>query len=445
MDIHPYISIILLMTFIIIDAVLYAFSSALANVNEAVIAKKCEEGDKRAKALQKLIDNPSGLSSTLDITVFISNVAVGGYILGALSRAVERLAKFHSVWIVFAVAAVMLLFLLVLGVLVPKRVGMKHPEKTLYKLCRAAGFLIGILRPAAFFVTKAANLVLRLFGINPNEDFENVTEEEIITMVNEGQEKGVLEAEEAEMITNIFEFGDKEAHDVMIHRSNITGIDENTSLEEAFEIMLNNSFSRYPVYREDIDHIVGMLHLRDAMIAYENDKSNETPIKDIGNLMRDAYFVPETRNIDALFKEMQAKKIQFAIVVDEYGQTSGIITMEDIIEEIVGNILDEYDEEEKQIEQTSENSYEVDGLTPLDDLEDHLGITFDTEDYETLNGFMISRLHRIPADDDEGETEYQGYCFKILEVKNKVVRRVRITKSEAGKEINDGTSAETIE
>ena len=203
--------------------------------------------------------------------------------------------------------------------------------------------------------------------------------------------------------------------------------------------MLSNSFSRYPVYDEDIDHIVGMIHLRDAIVAYENDKSNETPIKDIKHLMRAAYYVPETRNVDALFKEMQAEKIQFAIVVDEYGQTSGIITMEDIIEEIVGNIMDEYDKEEKQIERTSEDSYEVDGLTLLDDLEDLLDITFDTEDYETINGFMIAQLHRLPTDDESGEVDYEGYHFKVLEAKNRVIRKVRITKNEVEEEKgNDG-------
>ena len=168
------------------------------------------------------------LSNTLDITVFITNVAVGGYILRAISRAIERATKTQSVWIIFGVAVVVIIVLLVLGVLVPKRVGMKYPEKTLYRLLSPAGLLMGLLTPVAFIVSKLSNLVLRIIGINPHEQLENVTEEEIITMVNEGQEKGVLEEGEAKMINNIFEFGDKEAHDVMVHRSNIIGIDQNT-------------------------------------------------------------------------------------------------------------------------------------------------------------------------------------------------------------------------
>lgn len=429
-DIHPYIGIVLLVLFIVIDAVLYAFQSALLNVNEAFINKKCEEHDKKAEKLQRLIDNPVIFGNVLDITVFVTNVAVGGYILGAISRAVSKAARVQSVWIAFGVAVVILILLLVAGVLVPKRIGLKYPERTLYNLCRLAGLFMIVLTPVSFVVTKLANLLLRIIGINPHEELENVTEEEIITMVNEGQEKGVLEAGEAEMITNIFEFGDKEAHDVMIHRSNIVAIEAHSSLEDAFKLMLGSSFSRYPVYEEDIDNIVGMIHLRDATVAYENDKSNETAIADIPGLLRAAYFVPETRNVDALFKEMQANKIQIALVVDEYGQTSGLITMEDIIEEIVGNIMDEYDEEEEQIEKRGEDTYEVDGLTLLEDIEDLLGIEFEDDDYETVNGFMISRLHRLLADNERGSALYKGYLFEVLEVKNKVIRKVRITKTD---------------
>lgn len=448
-DIHPYIGAALLIAFIIIDAVLYAFEAALFTVNESSIRQKEESEDdkpKVTKLLIKFLDNPALFGNTLDITVFITNVAVGGYILGAINRAVFAATQVNSLWVAFLSAVIIVTILLVLGVIVPKRVGMKYPVETLYALCKNVYLLMGLLTPVSFIVTGISHGVLRLIGINPHENLDNVTEEEIITMVNEGQEMGVLEANEAEMITNIFEFGDKEAHDVMIHRSNIVGIEMHTSLEEAFKIMLNNNYTRYPVYDEDIDHITGMIHLRDATIAYENDKSNETEIANIKGLVRDVYMVPETRNVDALFKEMQAKKIQFAVVVDEYGQTSGIITLEDIIEEIVGNIMDEYDEEEEQIEQTAENSYEVDGLTSLDDLEELLDITFDTEDFETINGFLISILHRLPAEDEQWDTDYKGFNFKILEVKNKVIRKLLITKLDIQEEVEDDSdSKETLE
>ena len=188
-DIHPYLGGILLLAFMIIDAVLYAFSSALQNVNDSFIEKKCEdENDRKAKKLQKLADNPALLSNTLDITVFITNVAVGGYILRAISRAIERATKTQSVWIIFGVAVVVIIVLLVLGVLVPKRVGMKYPEKTLYRLLSPAGLLMGLLTPVAFIVSKLSNLVLRIIGINPFEHLENVTEDEIISMVYEGQD-----------------------------------------------------------------------------------------------------------------------------------------------------------------------------------------------------------------------------------------------------------------
>ena len=372
--------------------------------------------------------------------MFITNVMVGGYIVKTLSNFIAKLTKMDSVWIVFIVAVVVLIFLIVLGVLVPKRIGMKYPEKTLYKYCKIVLIITSILIPVTFVVTSISHAILRMIGLNPNENLDNVTEEEIITMVNEGQEIGVLEAGEAEMITNIFEFGDKEAHDVMIHRSNIVAIEAQTNLEDAFKFMLDNNFSRYPIYDEVIDNIVGMLYFRDAAAAYLNDKRNDIPVSQIPNLLREAYLVPETRNVDALFKEMQAKKQQIAVVVDEYGQTSGLITMEDIIEEIVGNIQDEYDMEAEQIEKKADNSYEVDGFTLLDDLEDLLKIEFSDDDYETINGFMISMLHRLPSDDEQSEVEYGGYLFKVLEASNKVIRKVKITKLNKQEDEIDGDS-----
>ena len=431
---HPYLGIVLLIAFIFVDSILYCFRSALINVNEKLLVKNSEDNPRKAKKVKKilnLIEVPYKLENTIDITVFITNVFVGAYIIEVISKGIINLTKIQdakNVWITYAVAVVILIILIVAGVLVPKRVGLKYPEKSVLRLYGIASFLMIIFTPIVLIVTCISNLVLRLIGINPKEDLENLTEDEIITMVNEGQEQGVLEDSEVEMITNIFEFGDKQARDVMIRRSNIVAIDGNSSLEEAFKIMLSNNYSRYPVYEQDVDNIIGIIYLRDATIAYENEKSNETHVKNINKLLRKPYFIPETRNIDILFKDMQTKRSHVAIVVDEYGQTSGLITMEDIIEEIMGNILDEYDEEEELIEKTAEDSYEVDGLTLLEDIEDLLGIEFEDDEYETLNGFIISCLHRIPSENEDIEVEYSNYNFKALEVQNKVIKKIRITK-----------------
>ena len=265
--------------------------------------------------------------------------------------------------------------------------------------------------------------------MNPYQNTTDVTEEEIISMVNEGHEQGVLQASEAQMITNIFEFSDKEAKEIMTHRSNIVGIDGNMTLKECVDFMLDvGTNSRYPVYIDDIDHIIGIIHVKDAFKSVQNPANVQKPVKNIKNLYREAMFVPETRNIDSLFRGMQAIKNHMVIIIDEYGQTSGLVAMEDILEEIVGNIFDEFDEEEASVQQKGLNQYEIDGLTQLEELEELLDITFKEEEFETLSGLMVSRLDHIPEESEQFDMDYEGYNFKVLEVENKVIRKVLVTK-----------------
>lgn len=257
----------------------------------------------------------------------------------------------------------------------------------------------------------------------------NVIEDEILSMVNEGHETGVLQATEAKMINNIFEFSDKEAKDIMTNRSNIIGIDGNECLKDVVSFMLSEANSRYPVYIDNIDHIIGVLHLKDACRMLQDETKADKPVKSIKGLLRNANFIPETRKIDVLFKTMQSLKTHFVIVIDEYGQTSGVLTMEDILEEIVGNIFDEYDEEEAFIKSKGKDSYEIDGLTRLDELGDTLDIDFSDLEFETLNGLMISKLEHIPAEHEDFEMDFSGYKFKILAVENKIIKRVLVSKN----------------
>ena len=265
------------------------------------------------------------------------------------------------------------------------------------------------------------------FVKNPSVHEDDVTEEEIKSMVNEGHEQGVLLASEAEMINNIFEFGDKEAKDIMTHRKNLIVIDGNLSYNDAVSFIIENSKSRYPVYLDDIDNIIGVLHIKDAFAFAQKNEVFRTSIKDIPNLIREVDFVPETLNIHTLFKMMQAKKSHMVIVVDEYGQTSGAVAMEDILEEIVGNILDEYDKEEPDIVSRKNGTYELTGLTLLDDVEETLGVEFDKEDkdnFDTLNGFMVSRIGHIPKVGEKGSVRIGDYLLKIMKVENKVIQTV---------------------
>ena len=254
------------------------------------------------------------------------------------------------------------------------------------------------------------------------------TEEEILSMVNEGHEMGVIESSEVLMISNIFEFGDKMAKDIMINRSNMKVLDFNTTLEDAIEFMLDNQYSRYPVYDENVDNIVGILYLKDALRLHSKDNLMNKPIKNIRKLLRKPVYIPEIKKIDDIFKFMQAKKVQLAIVINEYGQTAGLISMEDILEEIVGNIMDEHDDEDKEIMKCADGSYVTDGIVDLKDLEDILGIEFEKDEYETLNGFMIDMLDRIPSEGEIFVVEHKGYKFTTLEVDNNAIESVKIEK-----------------
>lgn len=260
-------------------------------------------------------------------------------------------------------------------------------------------------------------------GVNAQE-----VEEDILTMVSEGQEKGTIEADEAEMISNIFALNDKEAGDIMTHRSQIAAIEADMTLKEALDYMLDGTNSRFPVYEENIDHIIGILYLKDAFRMNRIAANRKMALKDIPDLLRKALFVTEKKKIDTLFQEMQQKKIQMAIIIDEYGQTAGLVTMEDILEEIVGNILDEYDKEESHIQKKGQDEYVIDGMSELKELEERFGIDFEEEEFDTLNGFLISKMDKIPEENEEFSIMVGDYEFQILEVENRRIAKVLVVK-----------------
>ena len=259
---------------------------------------------------------------------------------------------------------------------------------------------------------------------------DNVTEEDIMSMVNEGHEQGVLEAREAEMITNIFRLDDKKAEDVMSHRKNVVLLDGNMTLDQAIHfILLEDNHSRFPVYGEDMDDILGVIHLREMMTCAEKGIYGNMPIREVPGLMMEAHFIPESRSVDSLFREMQSQKIHMEIVVDEYGQLAGIVTMEDILEEIVGNILDEYDEDDSTFRTQKDNSVIIDALAYLEDVAEELGIDFGKVEFETLNGYLTNLLGHIPTEDDlDKEIVVNGYRFRILSLGNKTIGKVRAEK-----------------
>ena len=398
---HTYIGIILYIIFLVTDMVLYAFKSAISVANTKTIDEKAETGDRKAVLLNKILDNPANFDITMNVFIFMSTLVAGGYIVNAIAASIG-----HYIGVRLLVATVMLIIMLIFGLCIPYRLGKINAEKKALNLIKSVRIIMIVFTPIIFVTMSVSRLFLKMFGIKFKGDEDNVTEDEIITMVNEGQEQGLIEASEAEMINNIFELG-------------------NATLDEFIRNNVDGKYSRFPVYDEDIDNIVGTIHLRDAIIAHRNTSNRKKKICDVKNLMRDAFFVPESRDINDLLNEMRDNKIHMGIVVDEYGQTAGIVSMEDIREEIVGNILDEYDEEEI-IEQTENDTYVVDGLTELEDLNKLLNARIENENYDTLNGFLISKLGRIADEDEKEVVEAYGFRFHILEVTGNVIRKVEI-------------------
>lgn len=437
-DSGPTASIILFLALLFIDMFFYGFGSAIHSLNIKEILHKVEENDKKSIRLNQIMENPTRYVNTVQLIITLINIVMGSFYLGiwlnhihkVISLRVQDFIDVKTISILSLVLSTMVLMYVILtfGVLLPKKLASKFPNEWAYFCITPIYFVTKALSPLTGLVTLTTDTILRLFGIKVNDDVIDVTEEEIISMVNEGHEQGVLLASEAEMITNIFEFGDKEARDIMTNRKNIVAIESDTLLKDAIQIMLDERNSRYPVYEENLDNIVGIIYLKDAVKIHTKDEEYNAQIKEIPHLVREAEFIPETRNIDALFRTMQSSKTQMVIVIDEYGQTSGLVAMEDILEEIVGNILDEYDDDETFIEEKGENQYEIDGLTMLEDLEERFNISFDEEEFETLNGFLISKMDKIPEEGEEFDIDVEGYNFKMISVLNKMIQTVLVTK-----------------
>lgn len=443
-DSGPTASIICFVVLLLIDMFFYGFGAAISSLNGKEVERRAEEEkDKKSLRLYKIISNPAEYVNTVQLIVTMINVIVGAVyfmlwlqgISNGLNELTQENLKLNGIpaMAIIAVSAVfamlaLLYILLTFGVLLPKKIASRVPDKWAYFCITPVAFVIGLLKPLTGLVTASANGILFLFGVRGGEAVNDITEEELMNMVYEGHEQGLIQESEAQMISNIFELGDKEAQDIMTHRKNVVAIDGETGLKDAIAFMLAGKNSRYPVFEENIDHIIGILHLKDAMRYQVEHRNSNAAIKNIKGLLREPSFVPQTRNIDELFKEMQSKKLQMVVVVDEYGQTDGLVAMEDILEEIVGNIQDEYDEDREYIEDKGNNEYIIEGTTPLEDLEERFDIHFKKEEFETLNGFLISKMDKIPEPDEDFDIDYQGYNFKILTVEKKMIQTVLVTK-----------------
>lgn len=463
------LSVLLFVGLLVMNIIFYGFGVAIQNLNISDVEEVYErKHDKRSRRILKVSRGITKYVNTVQVVVTLAQLIMGGFFLRIFISAARRVLRQLTgspqgavVEFILQMIPVLLAFvfltyvLLLVGVMIPKKIAAIYPEKWAYACVSVTYAFCQLLTPVTALIDVSATGLLRLFGIRPPRGEGEVTEEEIISMVNEGHEQGVLEESEAEMITNIFEYGDKTVRDIMTNRQNIKMLDAQMRLSDAVAFMLEENNSRYPVYSETPDQIIGFLHLKDACryqhrlhmeaVKERNEEKNtENPprshadkhhtdprLKSCRSVLRRPEFVPETMNIDDLFHSMQSKHLQIVLVADEYGQTVGLVTMEDILEEIVGNIQDEYDEEDRFVVKTGKDRFVADGMTPLDELEQLLDISFDEDlEVDTLNGFMIMKMEHIPEEKERFSMEYSGYEFQIRKVEKRVIRSVLIIKRE---------------
>lgn len=409
------IGLIIFMGLLILEVIFYGFWAAVDNSSDIVIDKQADQGDKKARTLQKYMDRPSESSHRIQM--------LSAILLVALSMT-ETILFPKQIWIVIVMSGIIIFA----GIFAAQKIAARKPAKWAYGLVGFMNGLLNIFGPVFWLLEKGSDVILRMGGMNPEQNVDDVTEDEIISMVNDGHEQGVLQESEAEMIQNIFAFGDKEAKDIMTHRKHIVAVDAAMTFEEAMQFMLEKSNSRFPVFQEDMDNVIGVIHIKDVLAHSQEKELFYTNILKIEGLVREIDLIPETRNINALFKEMQSTKTHMVIVVDEYGQTAGLVAMEDILEEIVGNILDEYDEEDEMVQMQPDGSVIMQGMTPLEQVREILQVELDEEDYETLNGFLISKIDKIPNDGDTFSVRANGFLFEITLVRNKIIQSVKIRK-----------------
>ena len=432
--------ILVLIILILVNAFFASTEMAFVSLNDARINKMAKEGNKKALQISKMLKTPSKFLATIQIGItlagFLSSAFASDAFADRLAPVLNNMIPALSVdiWKSFSIIIITIIlsyFTLIFGELVPKRLAMKYYEKMTFASIGVIRFISIIAAPFVKLLTVSTNLVSKLFGVSEQTE-ETVTEEEIRMMVDVGRESGTIDEDAKEMINNVFEFNDITASEIMTPRTDIFAVDINDTIDEILDELGDGDYrySRIPVYNETIDEIKGILFVKDVLKLVKSNKKT-TKLK---NLVKEAYFIPESKMINELFKELQQNKKQMAIVVDEYGGTAGLVTMEDILEELVGNIFDEYDEIEREYEKIDENTYMINGGVNINDLKKILQVDIPEGDYDTLSGYLIEELGRIPEDDEKPIIETEKVTYKVEEYEDKRIVWVKACKN---KEIDE--------
>lgn len=413
----------------LVNAFFSCTEMAVVSVNKNRMGMLAEKGNKKAKLILKLLEEPTNFLSTIQVAITLSGFFASASAATNFSFVVENwLNPFNIPYTkeisLVLVTVVLSFFTLVFGELVPKRVALQRAESIALFSVKIVYLISKIVLPFIKLLSFSTNLVLKILGVNLENIEEKVSEEEIKSLIEVGQRHGVFNETEKEMITSVLSFDNKIAREIMIPRKNVYSINIDTPLTNYLDELLEEKHSRIPVYQGDKDNIVGILYLKDFIVeARKNGFENVN----ISSIMKKPYFVLENKNIDVLFKEFQKRKIFMAILVDEYGSFVGIVTMEDIIEEVMGNIQDVYDEEDPLLEKLSEYTYLVDGFYSLNDLNTKLGLKIDNDEFDTISGFVIDLIGRIPEENEKLQVNYKNLSFQILSVKEKCIDKIKIT------------------
>lgn len=425
--------LIMLVILIALNAFFAAAEIAFISLNDAKIEKQAKEGNKKAKQIEKMLKNPSKFLATIQIGItlagFLSSAFASDAFAERLAPMLYEIMPFISLGVwksisIIIITIILSFFTLVFGELVPKRLAMKNYEKISFAAIGVIRAISIVTSPFVKFLTVVTNGISKIFGVGENEE-EAVTEEEIKMMVDQGEEKGTIKEEEKELINNVFEFNDITVSEIMRHRKDIFGVDINISNEELLQVLSQEEYrySRIPVYDETIDEIKGILYVKDVL---KNINKKTFKVK---NVVKDAYFVSENRLINEVFKELQKNKKQIAIIVDEYGGTAGLITMEDILEELVGDIYDEYDKEEKEYEKIDQNTYLLSGSMTIYDVNKLLDAKIPEGDYDTISGYLLEELGRIPEEEELPVIDTENVTYKIEEYEDKRILKVKACKN----------------
>lgn len=429
--------IILQLVLIFINAFFVCTEIAVITLNDMTLKNDAKSGNKKAQLIVRMTDKPARFLATIQIGITFAGFLASAFAAQSFSeRFVDWLISmgisisYDTLSIISVIVITLLLsyFMLVLGELVPKRIAMNKAKTIAYTVSRVIFIFSKITAPLVWILTTSTNGLLRLFGFSPYKKKKSVTEEEIRLLINLGEEDGAIKPEEGEMIDNVLEFGNKSAVEIMTPRTDLVVLWMDNSPEEWEKIILSTNYSRYPVCAKSIDNVIGVLHIRDYF-------ANLHKVKD-GNykkIIRSAFFIPETTLADVLFREMRSKKVHMAIIVDEYGGTSGIVTLEDLLEEIVGDIKDEHDNEELMITQLEDNLWRIKGSTYLEDLENLFNIKIPEGDYDTLGGLIFSRITAIPEDGQNLELDIAGLHINVESIRERRVEWVLVSKKDEQK------------